>query len=195
MFRPFLMACAVVCMTAITAAVQPAAEQTRALWVTRATLTSPDSIKQMVAAAEAGGFNTLLVQVRGRGDAYYAGSLEPRASELAARPAFDPLAQVIEQGRAAGLKVHAWVAVNLVSSSVTLPASRDHVIYRAPEWLMVPRELAAEMKKIDLRSPAYIGRLARWTRANAAKVEGLYTSPLHPAAQDHTAAVIGDIAA
>ncbi|MEP6782051.1 MAG: family 10 glycosylhydrolase [Acidobacteriota bacterium] len=169
--------------------------QTRALWVTRTTLTSPESIRQMVAAANAGGFNTLLVQVRGRGDAYYTGTLEPRAAELAGKPDFDPLATVLSQAHAAGLKVHAWVAVNLVSSSVTLPASRDHVIYRAPEWLMVPRELAAEMKKIDLRSPAYLGRLARWTRAHNTLVEGLYTSPLHPAAQDHTAAVIGEIAA
>lgn len=171
------------------------AEQTRALWVTRTTLTSPDSIRQMVAAAEAGGFNTLIVQVRGRGDAYYSGTLEPRAPELAGKPSFDPLATVLDDAHAAGLKVHAWVAVNLVSSSVTLPASRDHVIYRAPEWLMVPRELAAEMKKIDLRSPAYVGRLARWTRSHSSIVEGLYTSPLHPAAQDHTAAVIGEIAA
>jgi uncharacterized lipoprotein YddW (UPF0748 family) len=172
-----------------------APEQTRALWVTRATLASPDSIRQMVSAAKAGGFNTLLVQVRGRGDAYYAGTIEPRAPELAGKPAFDPLATVITDARAAGIRVHAWVAVNLVSSSVSLPASRDHVIYRAPEWLMVPRELAAEMKKIDPRSPAYVGRLARWTRANASIVEGLYTSPLHAAAQDHTAAVIGEIAA
>ncbi len=190
-----MFACAVLGTTMLTAAFQAAPEQTRALWVTRTTLTSAESIKQMVAAAEAGGFNTLLVQVRGRGDAYYAGAIEPRASELAARPSFDPLATVIEQAHAAGLQVHAWVAVNLVSSSVSLPASRDHVIYRAPEWLMVPRELAAEMKKIDLRSPAYVGRLSRWTRANAEQVEGLYTSPLHPAAQDHTAAVIGEIAA
>jgi uncharacterized lipoprotein YddW (UPF0748 family) len=172
-----------------------APEQTRALWVTRTTLTSPESIRQMVTAANAGGFNTLLVQVRGRGDAYYAGTLEPRAPELAARPDFDPLATVLQEAHAAGLKVHAWVAVNLVSSSVTMPASRDHVVYRAPEWLMVPRELAAEMRKIDLRSPAYLGRLARWTRAHNTLVEGLYTSPLHPAAQDHTAAVIGEIAA
>jgi uncharacterized lipoprotein YddW (UPF0748 family) len=172
-----------------------APEQTRALWVTRTTLTSADSIRQMVLAANAGGFNTLLVQVRGRGDAYYNGTLEPRAAELAGKPDFDPLATVLEQAHAAGLKVHAWVAVNLVSSSVTLPASRDHVIYRAPEWLMVPRELAAEMKKVDLRSPAYLGQLARWTRAHNTQVEGLYTSPLHPAAQDHTAAVIGEIAA
>jgi uncharacterized lipoprotein YddW (UPF0748 family) len=172
-----------------------ASEQTRALWVTRTTLASPDAIRQMVAAAQAGGFNTLLVQIRGRGDAYYNGTIEPRAPELAGKPSFDPLATVLEQAHAAGMKVHAWVAVNLVSSSVTLPASRDHVIYRAPEWLMVPRELAAEMKKINLRSPAYVGRLARWTRAHSSIVEGLYTSPLHPAAQDHTAAVIGEIAA
>ena len=187
--------CAVVCISAGTAAVQPAAEPTRALWVTRTTLTTPESIKQMVAAADAGGFNTVLVQVRGRGDAYYSGTLEPRASELASKPTFDPLAAVIDHAHASGIKVHAWVAVNLVSSAVNLPASRDHVVYRAPEWLMVPRELAAEMRKIDLRSPAYLGRLARWTRTQAATVEGLYTSPLHGAAQDHTAAVIGEIAA
>jgi uncharacterized lipoprotein YddW (UPF0748 family) len=187
--------CAVVCMAGVAASVATTPDQTRALWVTRATLANPDSIKQMVNAAEAGGFNTLLVQVRGRGDAYYSGSIEPRASELASRPAFDPLATVIELARAKDIKVHAWVAVNLVSSSVSLPASREHVVYRAPEWLMVPRELAAEMKKIDLRSPAYLGRLARWTRSQSARVEGLYTSPLHPAAQDHAAAVIGEIAA
>ena len=168
--------------------------QTRALWVTRTTLNSPESIRQMVASAKAGGFNTLLVQVRGRGDAYYAGTLEPRAAELAGKPTFDPLATVLDDAHAAGLKVHAWVAVNLVSSAVTLPASRDHVIYRAPEWLMVPRELAAEMKKISLRSPAYLGRLARWSRANNTSVEGLYLSPLHPGAQDHAAAVIAEIA-
>ena len=133
----------------------------------------------MVAAAQAGGFNTLLVQVRGRGDAYYSGTLEPRASELAGKPI---VRSARDRDRATrtrpGFKVHAWVAVNLVSSSVSLPASRDHVVYRAPEWLMVPRELAAEMKKIDLRSPAYLGRLARWTRAHTVDRRG----PLHLAA-------------
>jgi uncharacterized lipoprotein YddW (UPF0748 family) len=171
-----------------------APDQTRALWVTRSTLTSADAIRQMVRAADAGGFNTLLVQVRGRGDAYFNSTLEPRASELASKPEFDPLNTTLEHAHAAGLTVHAWVAVNLVSSAASLPAARDHVVYRAPEWLMVPRDLVAELKKIDLRSPAYIGRLARWTRAHADDVEGLYTSPLHPAAQAHTAAVIGELA-
>lgn len=194
---PLLCVCAVVlCVFHATTPFRAAVpEQTRALWVTRTTLGSAESIRQMVAAAQAGGFNTLLVQVRGRGDAYYQPTIEPRANELAGKPGFDPLATVLEDAHAAGMKVHAWVAVNLVSSAVSLPASRDHVIYRAPEWLMVPRELAAEMKKIDVRSPAYVGRLARWSRAHNHIIEGLYTSPLHPAAQEHTAAVIGEIAA
>ena len=176
------------------ASARQARDQTRALWVTRATLSSPEAIRQMVRSAESAGFNTLLVQVRGRGDAYFNGTIEPRASELLAKPGFDPLQTTLDLAHAAGMKVHAWVAVNLVSSAASLPASRDHVVYRAPEWLMVPRELAAEMKRIDLRSPAYIGRLARWTRAHADEVEGLYTSPIHPAAQAHTAAVVAELA-
>src|SRR5262245_64272376 len=88
--------------TSFTAA---APEQTRALWVTRTTLSSPESIRQMVAAAQAGGFNTLLVQVRGRGDAYYQPTIEPRANELAGKPGFDPLATVLEDAHAAGMKV------------------------------------------------------------------------------------------
>lgn len=191
---PILFVCALaVCLGGAVPTATP--QQTRALWITRTTLTSPDAIRQMVSAAQAGGFNTLLVQVRGRGDAYYNATIEPRASEIDARPSFDPLAVVLDQAHAAGMKVHAWVAVNLIASATTLPASRDHIVYRQPEWLMVPKELAAEMRKVNVRSPAYLGRLARWTRAHSAAVEGLYSSPLVPAAQDHTIAVIAEIAA
>src|SRR5688500_12917070 len=40
--------------------------ETRALWVLRTSLTSPASIASLVEAARQHGFNTLLVQVRGR---------------------------------------------------------------------------------------------------------------------------------
>jgi uncharacterized lipoprotein YddW (UPF0748 family) len=167
--------------------------QTRALWVTRNTLTSPAAIAQMVGEAGRAGFNTLLVQVRGRGDAYYTSTLEPRAAELLSQPGFDPLATTLELAHAGGLKVHAWVSVNLVASARGLPNSREHVVYRAPDWLMVPRELAAEMRALDPRSPSYIGRLARWTRAHSETVEGLYTSPIHPGAAAHATAVIDEL--
>ena len=57
---------------------------------------------------------------------------------------------------------------------------------------MVPRPLAFELAKIDPRSPEYVGRLARWTRA-ADDVEGLFLSPIHRDAADHVVAVVDDL--
>ena len=172
-----------------------AATEIRALWVLRTSLSSPASVRTLIESARDHGFNTLLVQVRGRGDAYYDPRLEPRAAELSRQPGtFDPLAAVIEAAAPAGLKVHAWVNVNLVSSAADLPRAREHLVHRHPEWLMVPRELAQELAPVDSESPAYLGKLARWTRAASSGVEGLYTSPLVPAAVEHTVAVVRDIA-
>jgi len=131
--------------------------------------------------------------VRGRGDAYYTSTLEPRAAELAVRPDFDPLAETLTLAHAAGLRVHAWINLNLVSSAAVMPASRAHLVYRHPEWLMIPRDIANEMAGIDPRSPEYVGRLARWSRTRSTDVEGLYTSPLQPAASAHLAAVVEEI--
>jgi uncharacterized lipoprotein YddW (UPF0748 family) len=59
---------------------------------------------------------------------------------------------------------------------------------------MVPRELAPELLPIEVRSPEYLGRLARWTRANATTVEGLYVSPVHPDAVAHVTSIVSDLA-
>jgi len=176
-------------------AAPPADAEVRALWVLRTSLSSPASVRRLVQSASDHGFNTLLVQVRGRGDSYFQSRLEPRAAELSRQPdTFDPLATAIEAARTAGLSVHAWVNVNLVSSAADLPAAREHLVHRHPEWLMVPRDLAQELAKVDPESPAYLGKLARWARAQSAGVEGLYTSPLVPAAVEHTVAVVRDLA-
>jgi uncharacterized lipoprotein YddW (UPF0748 family) len=168
--------------------------EVRALWVTRSSLVSPETVSGMVRAAAESGFNTLLVQVRGRGDAYFTSRIEPRAEALATqRPSFDPLALTLELARARGLRVHAWINVNLTSSGAELPVSRTHVVYEHPEWLMVPRPLAYELGRTEPRSPNYIGRLARWTRAASAEVEGLYISPVHPGAVDRLASVVTEL--
>jgi uncharacterized lipoprotein YddW (UPF0748 family) len=169
--------------------------EVRALWVTRASLTTPASISALVRSAHTSGFNTLLVQVRGRGDAYYADGLEPRPDGLLQQAHdFDPLQYVITRARAEGLRVHAWVNVNLVASAADLPSSRAHVIYRRPEWLMVPRPLAVELARAGTRTPEFVGRLARWTRAQN-DVEGLFTSPILPDAAAHVVQVIDDLVA
>ncbi len=173
----------------------PLGREVRALWVTRASLTTQRAIAEMVRAAHDHGFNTILVQVRGRGDAYYAGGPEPRAAELTqAGAAFDPLAEVIESARRAGLRVHAWVNVNIVASAVELPSERSHLLYRHPEWLMVPRELAPQLAPFEPNNPAYVGAISRWTRAQSGAVEGLYASPIIPAAADHVISIVTHLA-
>lgn len=173
----------------------PDRPEIRALWVTRSSLTSPASIAALVRTAHEQGFNTLLVQVRGRGDAYYASDLEPRPADLARQPvSFDPLAAVLSDAKPSGIRVHAWVSVNLVSSAVELPAAPDHLVYRHPEWLMVPRSIAQDVARLDPGNPGYIGKIARWTRGQLETVEGLYVSPLQPDAAAYTERVITDLA-
>ena len=167
----------------------------RALWVTRASLTSPASVASLVTTAHTEGFNTLLVQVRGRADAYYASELEPRAADLARQPAsFDPLAAVLAAAHTSGIRVHAWVSLNLVSSAAELPASPDHLVYRHPDWIMVPRPIAQELARLDPANPGYVGKIARWSRGEEDKVEGLYASPVVPEAAAYTERVVADLA-
>src|SRR5215218_9522426 len=123
-----------------------AAQEVRALWVVRTTLTSPEKIQQLVNSAADNGFNTLIVQIRGRGDAYYKSRVEPRAIELKDQPAsFDPLALTLTEAHKRGLKVHAWINTNLLANLDALPAQPEHVYNKHPEWLAVPKPVAAEL--------------------------------------------------
>lgn len=169
-------------------------DEVRGLWVLRSSLASARSIQQMVQTAQRAGFNTLLVQVRGRGDAYYDSRIEPRAVEIEDAPgSFDPLALTLTLAHAAGLKVHAWVNVDLVSSATSLPRARTHITARHPEWLMVPRALANALRTEPADTPAYLGQITRAVRAQSDQVEGLYLSPVLPASRDYTASVIRDL--
>jgi uncharacterized lipoprotein YddW (UPF0748 family) len=173
-----------------------AAEEVRAIWVVRTTLASPASIAAMISAAEAGGFNTVFVQARGRGDAFYRSSIEPRPNALAAQPeSFDPLGLVVELAHRAGIRVHAWFNVNLVADISDMPASPRHLIYRHPEWLMLPRELVGALGRLDPRNASYLARLTTWTRGQSGAVEGLYASPISERAADHVVTVATELVA
>ena len=148
----------------------------------------------MVEQAAASGFNTLLVQVRGRGDALYASAHEPRAESLPADPAYDPLQVTIEAARGRGLAVHAWVNTHLVWGPAAPPRSPQHLVNAHPEWLAVPRSLGRELYGLDPRAPGYVARLLEYAAANTATVEGLFTSPSHPAVQERVRQVWVDLA-
>lgn len=169
--------------------------EVRALWVVRHTMTSPQSVKEMVARAKTNGFTDLIVQVRGRGDAYYNSRIEPRADELFDQPAeFDPLALTLDEAHRIGIRVHAWINIYVVANIEELPQSKEHLIYQHPDWLMVPREIAKEMFAVDPKSPDYLKRLVEFTRNNRTELEGLYTSPAHPSVKENLIKIWLDVA-
>lgn len=171
-------------------------EEVRALWVVRTTLSRPDSVRAMVRRADEAGFNTLLVQVRGRGDAYYRSQWEPPASALADEPAdYDPLALTIREAHARGLAVHAWVNAHLVAGVGELPDDPRHLVRSRPDLLAVPRPLARRLFDMDPAEPAYARALLEYARENREQVEGLYTSPAHPAVSEHLYTVWMDLLA
>jgi uncharacterized lipoprotein YddW (UPF0748 family) len=175
--RPSICLCVAALIVAATHALTLAAANAplRTFWASRASLESPDAVRRAVAAAADGAFDTMMVPV-----ALVADSLQ----------VFDGAREMITEARGRGLRVHAWIEVTLVAANGELPASRDHVLYQHPEWLMVPRELAPEVLKVDVRTPGYLGRLTRWTRANAPRVDGLYVSPLAPDAATYLVSAV-----
>lgn len=148
----------------------------KALWVVRDKITTPEAVEALLEVAAARGIVELVVQVRGRGDAYYSPHLEPRAEGLA--EGFDPLGHLIARGRSTGARVHAWANVYFVWSHAErrLPRDGAHVVNAHPEWLLRPDGVSA----LD--------------PAGGKDWEGIYTDPANAAARRHTALVFADIA-
>lgn len=166
----------------------------RALWIVRTALNHPDSARMAVRRAHAAGFNTLLVQVRGRGDAWYHSGREPRGPTISSQfPGYDPLAVVLDEARELGLSVHAWLNTLLVGSAHRRHGDPLHAVNRRPELLAVPRELAPRLFAMDPRSSGYVDALMAHAAANPDQVEGLYTSAVLPPVQDHLAEVVADL--
>lgn len=144
----------------------------RAAWVPASMLDGPDGVRRAIAAAVAAGVNTIVAP-----------------APLYAETGPDRFQELLRVAHERQLLVHASFDLDRVALSDEVPASRNHIIYQHPEWLMVPRAIAPELLAIDVRSPEYLGRLARWTRANG--VDGVYLSPL----ADDAAAYVASAAA
>jgi hypothetical protein len=93
-------------------------------------------------------------------------------------PEPDAVAEVMAVAREHSLGVLASVPLTVAAAALDLPANREHVIYQHPEWLMVPKALSAVLRRADVRSPDYVGRLSRWTRADSSRSQYLFISPV-----------------
>ncbi len=103
----------------------------RYFWVVRDGLSSPEEIDELLAGAQAAGANGLMVQVVGRGEAYYTSDLLPPADFSGFE---DPLQYVIQKAGPMGMEVHAWINAYLVWSAPWEPESQGHVYHAHPEW-------------------------------------------------------------
>lgn len=148
----------------------------RGMWVVCYSLTSPQAVRNVVKEAKAHRFNTLFVQVRSRGDAWYESELEPRGRGLASAPrSFDPLRSVIDEGHAQGLKVHAWLNTFLTWTGKSMPANPDHILNSHPDWIARDRD-------------------NRFQTVETPAVEGAFVQPSNPAVQSHLYQVFTDVA-
>src|SRR5439155_6925205 len=80
---------------------------------------SAAQIEKLVTDAKRANVNTLIVQVRKRGDAYFNKSIEPRASDIQGPIDFDPLDYLLRLAHSSTprIEVHAWVNVYFTGES------------------------------------------------------------------------------
>jgi uncharacterized lipoprotein YddW (UPF0748 family) len=125
------------------------------------------------------GVRGLLVQVVGRGDAYYRSDVLPRAEALG-RSDYDPLADIVARAHAAGLEVHAWMNCLLAWSAARPPRDPRHVLNAHPEWI-------ARLK--DGRRMTALGMRERRRRG----IGGVFLAPAHPGVRAYLGGVAREI--
>lgn len=103
--------------------------EVRALWVDafRDGIKTPEQVDQLIHDALTANINTLIVQVRRRGDSYYNKSLEPRTEDPVLMPGFDALEYLIEKAHAHNIEVHAWLNTLVAWISPTPPKDPNHI--------------------------------------------------------------------
>jgi len=97
-----------------------------------------NEMKNLLNKLKAANFNTVMFQVRARGDLMYPSSIEPWAKALTGNlgqnPGYDPLQFIIEEAHALGIEVHAWWNVYKVYGIGTPPGTNPpHVVLAHPE--------------------------------------------------------------
>ena len=157
---------------------EPAQPELRAVWVDafHHGIRSPSEAAQLVADAKRIHLNTLIVQVRRRGDALYTGGLEPPLDDPAYDPSFDALAHIVSIAHEAGLQVHAWINAMPVWRDEAPPKDARHVFNRHGPGAASGQSWLTSTRSGTRKFPV-----------------GYFLDPGHPAARDHLVAVYLDI--
>ncbi|HPT60503.1 MAG TPA: family 10 glycosylhydrolase [Bacillota bacterium] len=150
----------------------------RGIWVTRSTLTSKESIIQMLSDVKDANLTDVFVQVNANGYAYYASDRLPPAVA-----SFDPLGFVLEEAAKRDLRVHAWVNAFTTGSLGSPPSDPRHVLFQHPEWSTVdikgvpvleyPKSRASEALPTQYLEPG-LPEVQRWVIDNCFEIVEKY---------------------
>lgn len=131
-------------------AAKPSGEEYRAVWISYLEWQSADFSSEDAFRAQMGswfdqyaamGLNTVLAQVRPFGDALYPSAIFPWSSVCTGAqgldPGFDPLAVLVEEAHARGLRLEAWLNPYRLALNDTVPGafSADNLAAVHPEWV------------------------------------------------------------
>lgn len=132
------------------ASAKPSGEEYRAVWISYLEWQSADFSSEDAFRAQMGswfdqyaamGLNTVLAQVRPFGDALYPSAIFPWSSVCTGTqgrdPGFDPLAVLVEEAHARGLRLEAWLNPYRLALNDTVPGvfSADNLAAVHPEWV------------------------------------------------------------
>jgi uncharacterized lipoprotein YddW (UPF0748 family) len=117
-------------------AVKTVKPEIRAIWVDafHDGAKNPAQIKKLIKNCVKANFNTLIVQVRRRGEAYYNKSLEPRAEDRKLPANFDALQYLIDKAHAKHLEVHAWLNTLIAWNNKKKPPKDANHLWNRHGW-------------------------------------------------------------
>jgi uncharacterized lipoprotein YddW (UPF0748 family) len=151
---------------------EKASPEYRSIWVDswNVSFLNMSQADDLIQSCRDANINTVMVEIRKIGDAYYNSNLEPRATNISGGSSFDPLQYLIDiahdtSGGKEYVHVHGWFVMQRITRGETLDP--QHILSRHPEYVM-------------LNSTGSSGGSKK------------FLDPGHPGAVDHNVAVIVD---
>jgi len=102
----------------------------------------PARAEELVQTCRDNNINTIMLQVRKVGDAYYDSSIEPWATNIYGPDDYDPLQYIIDLAHDTSdgqeyIHVHAWFVTQRIDTVGEMKQNHpDHILYQHPEYMM-----------------------------------------------------------
>ena len=150
----------------------------KCIWIKSDSMKTKQTIDKALITAYEYGFDTVFVQVRYRGEAFYESKIVSKSNLVS--PDFDPLLYAVQLAHSLGIEIHAWFNTYILWSSSYKPFDHNHIYVTKPDWLE-SNIYGKSDSSIDISVP----QSQNW--------EGIYLSPNHPSVNKYLIELISEI--